>query len=755
MSSAQLLSSKIIIQEEPPALRTIQGVATSVGMCVGITRKGPIGVATLCTSYAQWRRIFGGEIGAGVAALAVQGFFQNAEGAGTLYFTRTVHYTTIANAASKTSDKATLDLQTAAASPSAGSSLAANVGPYDLTAADTLIVTIDGGSPATATFNATRASQVAANSATYALTTGMILNVKIDGGSVQAITFLTGEFVAIGAATTAEVNAVINAKLAGGYADVSASKPRINSDTEGTSSHVEITGGTANTVFAFPTSVANGTGNVANINAVTVAETKTIVEAAVTGSLVTNDAGRARISSTTTGGSSSVLVGASSSADDEYGFDSATHSGSAGSAVDTLTVDAKYDGTYGNDLTILISAATSGVASEFNLQVLDDGVPVETWPNLTMDDAGERYVETIINNPIQGSEYVQVTDLDVNTLSAAAERPANSPGSTPVPFGPLTGGDDGLASISDADFLGDDTAKNGLRSFDLKSDGTLLFVPDRPTPAVHQGMLVYCEFARKGSAFAILDPPAGLTAEGMVTYTESTAALLNLSEFGAIYWPQIKVLNPSKEVFGSADSLVLAPSGHIAGTYARIDSSRVGGVWDPPGGPINGRLFGVVGFETEEVLEEARRDLIYPKRINPISRDRNQPISLDGVRTLRSNADFPTIGERRGMIFLEQTIKDGIAFAKLRNNDESLRDEVDRTIELFMLSQMNVGAFRSQDPATAFFVDVSEQLNPPSEVFAGRLNIRVGAATQKPAEFVVVSISQDTRAIEQELAEAG
>ena len=77
---------------------------------------------------------------------------------------------------------------------------------------------------------------------------------------------------------------------------------------------------------------------------------------------------------------------------------------------------------------------------------------------------------------------------------------------------------------------------------------------------------------------------------------------------------------------------------------------------------------------------------------------------------------------------------------------------VRRTITSFLLTQMNNGAFRSRDPAKAFFVDVSDKLNTPTVIFAGKLIAQVGLATNKPAEFVVLKIAQDTRALEAELA---
>src|SRR5690606_37423544 len=122
----------------------------------------------------------------------------------------------------------------------------------------------------------------------------------------------------------------------------------------------------------------------------------------------------------------------------------------------------------------------------------------------------------------------------------------------------------------------------------------------------------------------------------------STAALLGLSEHAAIYWPRVKVLNPSRSVFGSAAELVVPPSGHIAGVYARVDGSAPGGVYKPPAGIEHGKLLGVLGFETDEVLDEAKRDLVFPKRINPLTAFPGVPRHIDGARTLKGDGNFPS-----------------------------------------------------------------------------------------------------------------
>jgi len=265
-------------------------------------------------------------------------------------------------------------------------------------------------------------------------------------------------------------------------------------------------------------------------------------------------------------------------------------------------------------------------------------------------------------------------------------------------------------------------------------------------------MVQYAEVARDGTVFAILDPPEQQSATDIVEYASSTAALEGLSEFAALYWPRVSVLNPAKSVFGSDAQVVVPPSGIIAGVFSRIDSSRPGGVYDAPAGIEAGRLFGVLGFETDEVLEERKRDLVYPHRINPLTTGPGLPRFIDGSRTLKGDGNFPYVGERRGVIFISRSLKQGLEFARHKANTESLRAQVRRTITAFLLTQMNNGAFRTRDPATAFFVDVSDALNTPTVIFAGKLLARVGLATNKPAEFIVISISQDTRALEAELA---
>ncbi len=405
-----------------------------------------------------------------------------------------------------------------------------------------------------------------------------------------------------------------------------------------------------------------------------------------------------------------------------------------GSSANTLDILGKYPGTYAHAYTIKVSAATSGTSTEFNLQVLSGSIVLETWPNLTMDTTAARYAVTIINDANNGSTRIFADDLDLSG-SVSTRRPANGTSSA------LAGGDDALPS-ADVDYYGTEADGNGLYAFDVVDDLTILAVPGVTTAAVQAAMVTYAETFRGGQIFCVFDPPVGDTASQIISY----AATLTTTEFGALYWPNIKVSNPSKSVFGNVDTITVPPSGHIAGVYARVDNAHPGGVWQTPAGTENGKLLGVLGFETDAVLKEAVRDQVFPKRINPLTTMKGYPRFIDGARTLKGDGNWPTVAQRRGVSFCERSIKLGIQFARHRNNTPELRSELYGTVFTFLKTQTDLGAFASKIADEAFFVDFGDALNPVTtpNVVTGR----IGLATTQPAEFIRLLFSQDTRAVE-------
>lgn len=753
MSNA-LLASKIITTEEPPRISSLTAAPTAVFGLVGLAERGPMDVATLSTSFEEWAQVYGGyTVAARDTVAAVEAFF--AEGGQFLWFCRTARHTDINDNASNEAVASTGNLASPAATAAAPFVLGNLVGPFAMSDGQTIVVSLNGAAGVTATFNTGAATITSSNTETFALSDGQTLTISVDGEADQTVTFNTADFAAIGTATAEEVATVINedttdvlATAVGGAVVIT------NTRGSGTGFSINPTGGTAAATLGFAAGAVTGTGDAADAAAVTVAELTTLIQGDVAGTAVTNVGGAVQIAGTTTGSDQTLQVLSSSTADTVLGLSNLAVSGTdAAVATNTLQVDAKYPGEYGDSVTVRIQAASSGSSDEFDLLVLEDGVQVEQFNNLTMDDTStSAYVEDVINAAVTsgGSQYIAVTDLDAGLGTPELDRPANADVT-------LSGGDDGLTNIGDIDFIGSSVASNGLRALDVAGDLTLVACPQRATAAVANALLTYAESTRNGTVFAIIDPPAGLTAQEMVEYVEVTALLLEASEYGAVYFPRVQVLNPNTALFGSDDNITVAPSGHIAGRYSRTDNSQPGGIYQPPGGLANGRLSTVVGLEilpgaeVSETFDVNKRDLLYPKRINPISEVTGGRV-LDGVRTLSSDGNFPTIAERRGVIFMEVTIAEGLEPARFRNNDTTLRAEVTRTVEAFLRNQMEVGAFRTRNPATAFQVDFGEGLNPASVAFAGQLVGRIGLATQKPAEFIILKFSQDTRAIEQELS---
>lgn len=735
---AELLSSKVVIVKQKPRLRTIPAVPTAISAMAGVCEKGPVRTSTLVTSFGEFVDIFGSHISDSKFAAIVEHFFTNK--GQQLWVTRVVHYTDITSAATKISVKASVTVDTATGDTQ-GVVLGTVVGPFDLDPADDLDIGVDGGGPTAATFNATAASR-SSGAETYALANGETLTVEVDGGVVQTIAFLTAEFVAIGAATALEVAAVINAKIVGASANGSTGSVVLTSDSRGTGSGINVTGGTGNGVLGFTTGLISGTGNVVDIEAVTVAEVKTIVEAAVANTTVTDVGGAVQIETDTVGSGGDIQVAASSTADDEMGLDNALHAGTDAGTANAVTFQGKYDGAYANGPTntqIVIADATSGEADDFNFTAFRNGVADDVHPNLVNDNTSANDVSKVLNAAFGGSK-------DIEAVFVADGRPVNGTYN-------MTGGDDGLAGLADTDYVGSNAEDTGFFAFDETEEIRVIGAPDRATAAVQQGLVDYATTSRSESMFAVCTLPDGSTATSAITFVDATAQLLGRSEVSAIYWPGLKILNPSTTAHGDTEDIVVPNTGAVMGLYARIDGARPGGVYDQPAGTENGQLLGVVDLETTEVLNERKRDLVYPKNINPIHFFSGVPIHVDGSRVLKTDGNFPSVAESRGVILISQSMKIGFQVFKHRNGNTETLDEMNRTAEAFLLTQYKHGAFRGDTPEESFFVDTGDTINPPTQLVQQRQAIvDVGVAMNKPLEFIVLRFRQDLRDVEKQLA---
>lgn len=754
MATTSLLASKVVILEEEPNIPAIAAVPSAVMQVTGITERGPIADRTLTTSFDEYKTTYGGFIMNGEVPIAVYGFFM--QGGSFAWISRTVHFTDASDPNTHTAAKGSVMLQTDGSAASPAIIVGTETEFFSVDPGDSMEISVGGAAGQTATVNATAASLLSVVGAFPIVVNegagSAVMQIRIDGvygDNPQTVTVPNGSY------SADEMIAFLN-ELIGASASVTAG-PQITmkTDRKGTNAGIQITtAGTLNAYLNFPTTKSSGTGNVGDVYRITALEIQAIIEAAVTGvTVVISQTGAVSFVSTATGAAASLQIAVQTALATALGMDIALYEGSNAAPENTLLVRGKTHGSYTDDIKILVENATNGSQDYFDMKVVVDGVVIETFPNVTMNTTSSDFVEKRVNDENYGSNLVNVTDQGVvGTLYI--RRPGLGLSAA------MTGGDDGITGISDIDYIGNPAGPTGLYCFDRVSSGRILIVPGVYTPGVHKGMLDYAEQWRNGSMFCVLDCPPGQTAVGVNNYVRTTAALLEYSEFGAIYWPWIKIANPQTSVFGTSSSITVPPSGFIAGKYSANDQ-KIGGVYESPAGIGGGFgiLRGVIGVEDDPsgssihpVEDEKIRDLVYPNRINPITRMSGTPWHIDGGRTLKSTGPFPNIGERRGVIFIEQSLKDGLIVFKHRFNNKETRRQVKRVVTAFLTAEMNKGAFRSTDASEAFFVDVSDQLNPTANEFAGILTLRVGLATNKPTEYIVVLVTQDTRAYETSLA---
>lgn len=720
----QLLASKVIFQDAEAGIPESIEIPTSVTAFVGVAEKGPIGSAERAVTWDEWNKKFGGF----VSSLAEAAFTFFAMGGTELYTVRTCHYTDITIPSSYTATKAVgsiLEEIVGSAPAEVDGTLS---GPFSLVDGDTVILSVDGAPGVTATFNATPALVTSGAVEPFALVGGETLTVQINGGVIQTITIAAAD-ITVGAATALEVANAINKELVDGTAYVVAGAVVIQSDQRGTGASVQVTGGTANAVLTFPVLLVNGGGNVADILGVTVAEVKTVVEAAVGGVVVNTLAGgEAQIATVLTGAGHSIQVDALSTADGKIGLDNLLHVGVDSGTQVIATVNALTEGSYGNKVQCIVSDASSGVTTEFNMEVVFNSLVVERYANLTMDTLADNYAITKVNNE---SDYIELVDAFVGN------RPTNRTNDL------LTGGDDGLVGLVDQDYIGNSAAQNGIYALDTVEHINIVGVPGVATPAVQTALVNYCSLTREELPYAITAPPQGSNYEAAVTYMETTSGLLGLSPCGGMFWPWPQITNPDTNVYGTDELITVPVDGVVAGRFALTDNSKPGGIYQAPAGLLYGTLDIVRGIDSEDAYEEPKRDVVYPKRINPIYKKKGTPFFIDGHRNLENHDKYHDIQQRRGASHIIAEMDGYLEYFKHLAPNKEVRAEVFRTLDRYLKEQTGLGAFESSDPKLAYSIDVGEGLNTPEQGRQGKLWVKIGFRMAGAIDWIIVLLSKN------------
>ena len=403
-------------------------------------------------------------------------------------------------------------------------------------------------------------------------------------------------------------------------------------------------------------------------------------------------------------------------------------------------LEAASEGTWGKNLAVSVDHQTKDPtnASLFNLSIFDDrrikedstkrggSGDEEKFLNVSMLPNDPRFVTKVLQ---EQSQLVRVNTLGAARPAAATRLPAD-----------LASGSDGI-DITNADIVGIEGDKTGIFALEKADLFNLLCIPpltpgaegtDVDLNTTWTAAATYCQ---KRRALLIVDAPSSWnvdTAEQDIT-TFSTIAREN----AALYFPRVHLADPLQE--GQLD--VFAPCGIIAGLMSRTDSAR--GVWKAPAG-IEANLRGVSKLKVKMTDPENGR--LNPLGINCLRTFEGIGTVCWGARTLMGQdilaSEWKYVPIRRLALFLEESLFRGTKWVVFEPNDEPLWAKIRQNLNAFMMRLFRQGAFEGTTPDKAFYVKCDAETTTPADRNLGIVNIEVGFAPLKPAEFVIIRIKQ-------------
>ena len=369
-----------------------------------------------------------------------------------------------------------------------------------------------------------------------------------------------------------------------------------------------------------------------------------------------------------------------------------------------------------------------------------DNVILETFTNLTFTNVNSSdYVGTVLGLK---SKYI-VVDESTGTFNRSNPSTTN-----PVI---LSGGANGSMPTNSAYIAA--LPSNGTSEFDLLNRPILMFAPEvyaalalcdtddkANLDAVQAQMTTW---ALQGLGYSIVDTAPGLTVVN---------ALLHSAEVGiasgktAAYYPHYYVADT---VAQSPNAMrLVAPSSGVAGLFLSTD--RVAGPFKSPAG-ITAQLRGAIALErnlTAADLDGLNTGLSGATNGYPINAIRNIPgagIVVMGARNLtKETGTNRYIGPRRSLIYIKKQMETITQFALFENNNETLWARLTTALSVFLNDYRNQGGLKGDIPDEAYYIKCDSENNTAASIANGLVNIEIGVSLERPAEFVVINLSQMT-----------
>jgi uncharacterized protein len=392
------------------------------------------------------------------------------------------------------------------------------------------------------------------------------------------------------------------------------------------------------------------------------------------------------------------------------------------------------------------------------------GVPKNRLFNLRVvvnppGPAGEQHLNVTVKEPDgsppsprrldrvlqQESRLIRVLGELPSTVPAetTADKDPTNPKNTVDKLDTFKGGQASL-SLDTSAFAGKRSDKSGMFALENADLFNLLCIPpdkrsDTTPKEVYQAAYEYCVERR---AMLIVDPPAEWSgATGLLSDPRAKLTELGLSgpsaRNAALYFPRVYQADPLSE--GQQD--VFVPCGIVAGVMARTDVQR--GVWKAPAG-IDANLSGTQGLQVP--LSDDENGRLNPLGINSL---RTFPIVgsvVWGARTLRGADqladEYKYVPVRRLALFIEESLFRGTQWVVFEPNDEPLWAQIRLNVGAFMQNLFVQGAFQGTTRNQAYFVKCDKETTTQNDINLGVVNIVVGFAPLKPAEFVIIKIQQ-------------
>jgi Bacteriophage tail sheath protein len=355
------------------------------------------------------------------------------------------------------------------------------------------------------------------------------------------------------------------------------------------------------------------------------------------------------------------------------------------------------------------------------------GEEKETWRHLTVA-SGTYNILTRVNAL---SKLIRLEEVGAGLPEVRRTPAAGTYELTPAP--------QNGSAVKAEEIEGDPASRTGLGGLAAIDEITMVCVPDLMALGadgngtirrLQSAIIAHCEGLE--DRMAILDPPPGLMPSEIADWrmdAEGGSGGYD-SKFATLYYPWIEVADP----FGDG-SVMVPPCGHVAGVWARSDSTR--GVHKAPANEV---LRGVTGLGFQ--VTQSEQSTLNPKGINVIRSFPGRGVRIWGARTLSSDPEWRYINVRRLFNYVSESIMQGTQWAVFEPNDSRLWMSLRISTTNFLTRVWRDGALFGSSPGEAFYVKCDAETNPPDMVEAGQVTTEIGIAPVKPAEFVVFRISQ-------------